>query len=125
MSIPSASLYGPGTANYTRVQNAQGTDAANAQWQSAITAEQNQTPLDTSTWDAFGNQIYNDPLGAPLAQAGKVAGNSFTALGNAAKTAFSSAIGNWGMWIVVIILLVGAFFYLGGASVVRRRVSKL
>jgi hypothetical protein len=80
---------------------------------------------DTSALDALGSQLYNNPLGAPLEQAGKVAGNTFTSLGDAAKNAASSIVGNWGMWLVVGVIALAGFLYLGGAAVARRRISNL
>lgn len=121
--MTSASQYAIGTPNYNAVLASQGKAAADAQWQAARIAEQNGTPLDTSFWDALGNQVYNDPFGAPLEQAGKVAGNTFSDLGDAVKNAAGKAIGNWGVWILGGLIVFGLFLYFGGGKVIRRKLS--
>ena len=109
MNPPNPNLYARGTANWNRVAASQGENAANAQWQAAITAYANQTPLDTSTWDAFGTQILTDPLGAPLADLNTGIGNTIIAfLKNP--------------WVVALVVS-GLFFFLGGADFLRRKLK--
>lgn len=121
--MTSASQYARGTTAWNAVAADQGEAAANAQWQAAIDAERNGTPLDTSTWSIFGNQLYNEPFQAPIEQAGKVAANAASSLGDAAKKVASAAAGNAGIWIIAGILLIAAFFYFGGSAIVRRKIS--
>lgn len=115
--------YMRGTDNFNATAAKYGEAAAVAQWQAAIEAERNGTPLETGYWTILGSQVYNEPFNAPLEQAGKVAGNTATALGDAVKTAASKAVGNWGVWLLAAVVLIGVFFYLGGSNVVRRRLA--
>lgn len=110
MSVASASQYAIGTPNWNAVAAAQGTDAANAQWQAAIDAERNQTPLDTSTWSIFGNQIITDPLAAPLGGANNLIGNSVL-----------SFLKN--PWVVAAVA-VAIFGALGGFGWIGRKIFK-
>jgi hypothetical protein len=109
MSVPNPNDYARGTANWQAVADAKGVDAANAQWQAAIDAYRSQTPLDTSTWHIFGNQLATDPLAAPLESANKIASNSFLALLKSPA--------------VLLVLGIAAFFFLGGADLIRRKMK--
>lgn len=79
------------------------------------------TRRDDSFYSALADQLYNEPLGAPLEQAGKVLSNTGKALGDSAKRVVETATGNWGLWIVGLVVIGAAFFYFGGGEVVRRR----
>lgn len=98
--MTSASQYARGSTNWNAIAQAQGVDAANAAWQAAINAERNGTPLDTSTWSIFLDQITTDPFAAPLESANRLAGNSFLAFFKAP-------------WVIAVVLIAG-FFLLGG-----------
>jgi hypothetical protein len=73
-----ASTYARGGAKWNAIAAAQGEAAADAAWQAAIDAERNGRPLDTSTFDIFTSQLYNDPFGAPIEQGNKILGNTFS-----------------------------------------------
>lgn len=110
MNAPNPNLYARGTANWQRVADSQGADAANAQWQAAIDAYRNQTPLDTSTWDIFGTQIITDPLAAPLGTANTILGNSFLSFLKSP-------------WVVVAVVVI-VFGAMGGFGWIGRKVFK-
>ena len=107
---PSATLYARGSDNYNAIADAQGTAAADAAWQRAITAEMNQTPLDTSTFSIFTNQILNDPLAAPAESLNR---QLFKLFANVVKNPF--------VLLLVIGGLVAGFFYFGGAVLLRKK----
>ena len=141
----SASNYARGTAIYNSIEAQFGTSTADQEWRDAIAAERNgdnvdgawranytaklqgkdAANLDTSFWDQFGNQIYNDPLAAPADQAGKILGNTVTAAGNAAKGVVAKIAGNWGAWLIGGVLVLAAFLYFGGGNFIRGRVNNL
>ena len=102
--------YLPGTPAYNAVLYSQGKAAADAQLKAAIDAERNQTPLDTSTLDIFGNQIVTDPLAAPLCGANTIIGNSF----------WSFLKSPW----VVLAVAVALFGALGGFGWIGRKIFK-
>lgn len=79
---------------------------ANARTAAGIT----KGPQDTSTLHAFVNLISTDPLGAPLAGLNNLVGNTF----------FSFLKNPW----VLGALAVAAFFLLGGADYLRRKIAK-
>lgn len=101
--------YARGTPKWNAVAAQYGEAAADAQWQAAIDAERNQTPLDTSTWRIFAGQIYNDPLAAPIEQANTIFSNGFAA-----------AFKNPAFLVVAVVVGVAAFFLLGGANLLRK-----
>lgn len=109
-SKTSAWNYAPGTTAYATVAASQGDSAAQAQWQAAIKAEQNQTPLDTSTWDAFATQIVTDPLAAPA-----------QTLNNQLSNVFKNIVTQPFVLLLVIGLVITAFFYFGGAALIKRK----
>ena len=142
----SASNYARGGTIYNSLAAQYGNAIADKQWQDAIAAEKSGVNVDGiwraneldsitggkdavrsdgSFWSNLGGQIYNDPLGAPLAQAGKIAGNTITGAGNAAKGIVGKLAGNWGAWLIVAALAVGAFLYFGGGNFIRGRVTNL
>ena len=141
----SASNYARGTAIYNSIQAQYGTATADQEWRDAITAERNgdnvdgvwranytaklqgkdAAPPDTSFWDQFGTQIYNDPLAAPLEQGGKILSGTITAAGDAAKGVVKKFAGNWGAWLIGGVLVLAAFLYFGGGNFIRGRVTKL
>ena len=106
----SATLYARGSDNYNAIADAQGTAAADAAWQRAITAEMNQTPLDTSTFSLFTKQILSDPLAAPAAS-----------LNDQLKKLFGNIVKNPFVLLLVIAAIVAAFFYFGGAALLRKK----
>lgn len=110
MNPPNPNLYARGTANWNRVAASQGEAAANAQWQAAIDAYRNQTPLDTSTWDIFGTQIITDPLAAPLDGANTIIGNSFLSFLKSP-------------WVIVAVVVI-VFGAMGGFGWIGRKVFK-
>jgi len=67
-------------------------------------------PLDTSTLDAFGNQIVTDPLGAPFASANNLIGNSVL-----------SFLKNPWVVVAVVVIIFGA---LGGFGWIGRKIFK-
>jgi hypothetical protein len=69
--------------------------------------------LTESTASALGSQLWNDPLGAPIEQLGKVVQNTTKA-----------ALGNWGIWIVGAGSALALFFYFGGSAVVRSAIKR-
>jgi len=73
----------------------------------------NVNQLNESTASLLGTQVYNDPLGATFEQAGNVVKNSVKA-----------AAGNWGIWIVALLIGGALFFYFGGAAVVRAAIKR-
>ena len=77
--MTTAYSYARGGAKWNAIAASQGEASADAQWQAAIDAERNGTPLDTSTWDIFATQIYNDPFAAPIEQANKIVSNTAAA----------------------------------------------
>jgi hypothetical protein len=115
--------YLPGTANWNRVAASQGVAAAQAQLQAVIDAERNGTPLDASTLDIFGDEIYNAPFQAPIEQASKIIDNAIKSAGDAAKNAAKAAAGNWGIWIMGAVIVIGLLFYFGFGKVIRRKLS--
>lgn len=74
---------------------------------------------DASTASNLAKQLYNDPFAAPIEQASKILDGAGKAIGDAVK----KASGNFGLWIVGGIILVGLFLYFGGTNYVRRKVS--
>lgn len=80
--------YQPGGDIWKALAGQYGSDAANTIATAALTGDETQinaaltqikfgTQLNTSTTDAFLNQIATDPLGAPLQSANNLLGNSF------------------------------------------------
>ncbi|MEI6194344.1 MAG: hypothetical protein WCS42_08440 [Verrucomicrobiota bacterium] len=109
-----ASSYAAGMPAYNAVAAQYGTAAADAQWQAAIDAERNSTPLDTSTWAIFGNQLATDPLAAPLASAENIANNTLL-----------SFLKNPTV-LVILFLAVGIplFVWLGGMELIKGSLAK-
>lgn len=64
---------------------------------------------ETSATKILGEQIYTDPLGAPI-----------DAVGTVVKNAVKSATGNWGVWLLVAAGAVALFFYFGGSKPIRK-----
>ena len=56
--------------------------------------------LNESFLSILGGQLYNDPLGAPIEQAGDIA-----------KAATKAAVGNWGVWVIVALAIGGFILY--------------
>lgn len=76
---------------------------------------------DDSFYSALADQLYNAPFDAPLEQAGTIASNTGKALGDAAKRVTATIAGNWGLWVVGLVVVGAAFVYYGGGAVIRRR----
>lgn len=119
--IPNPSDYRRGTAAWNAEAERAGEAAADAQWQRAIDAYRNQDAA--GFWRVLGSQLYNNPFAAPVEQAGTVANNSIKAIGTAAQNAVKTAVGNWGVWLLVGAVLIGAFLYLGGAGWLRKKLA--
>jgi hypothetical protein len=128
--------YQPGGDIYATLVSQYGQNAADtlataarsgdeSQVNAALATIRNGAPKDDSLTDALASQLYNDPLGAPLDQAGTILSNTLSAAGNAAKAATNAIIGNWGAWLLVGAVSIGLFFYFGGSAFVRRRISNL
>jgi hypothetical protein len=81
-----------------------------AQVNAAIVAAKYGAPLDTSTTHAFVDQVATDPLAAPLAGLNNVVGNTF----------LSFLKSPW----VLLALVITAFFLLGGADFLKRKLAK-
>lgn len=56
--------------------------------------------LNDSTLSILGSQLYNDPLGAPI-----------DAAGNVAKAATKAALGNWGVYVIVAVVIGGVILW--------------
>ena len=95
--------YARGTDKFKATATKYGEAAALAQWQAAIDAERNQTPLDTSTWSIFAGQIVNDPLAAPTDSLNNQLGNAF-------KNIFGKP---WLALTVVIVACAGFLYFFG------------
>ena len=113
--------YQPGGDLYLDYVNQYGTAAANTLATAALTGDQTQitaalssimfgSPLPTSTASIFLNQISSDPLAAPLADAETIASNTFVDF-------FKSPA-------ILISLAIVLFFVLGGAGLIRGKLSK-
>jgi hypothetical protein len=65
-----------------------------------LNADLSTPALDTSTLDIFGSQLYNDPFGAPIAQADTIVNNTGSALksaaGNTVGQIENSLVGGYG-----------------------------
>ena len=109
-----ADSYAAGQPAYNAVQAQYGTAAADAQWQAAITAEANGTPLNTSTWSIFGNQLATDPLAAPLASAETLANN----------TALSFLKNPTVLFVLVLAVGIPLFVWLGGMTMLKGSLAK-
>lgn len=88
--------------------------AANTGDRTQVTAALNTVtfgaPLDTSTASILFNQLTTDPLGAPLASANTILGNTFFSFLKSPA--------------VLLALGLVAFFLLGGADFLRRKLAK-
>ncbi|HEV2691555.1 MAG TPA: hypothetical protein VG347_01525 [Verrucomicrobiae bacterium] len=112
-----------GTPAYTATATQYGTAAADAQWQAAITAEKNGTPLDDSFFSNLGSQLYNDPLGAPADQLAKVINNTATDANNVGSSAFLSVLKNPFVLLALLAVGFGVFIYFGGWALLKRKKS--
>lgn len=141
----SASSYADGGTLYNSISAQFGDAIAKRQWADAIAAEKNgvnvdgawranelatitgkaKPALDGSFWSNLGGQLYNDPLAAPIKQAGKILGNTADAAGDQAKGIFKKITGNWGTLLIIAALALAAFLYFGGSGFIRSRVGKL
>lgn len=99
--------YGTQGANAIATAAQSGDEAAINQ---ALTQVKYGDPLPTSTAAIFGNQIATDPLGAPLASANNVLGNTF----------LSFLKNPWVLTVGVLFL----FFFFGGADLIRGYVRR-
>jgi hypothetical protein len=131
------SRYAPGGDIYADIENRYGAAAANRVYAAAASdptgAALRETLSDIKTgfveteenqrgmWDQLGYQLYHEPLNAPIETAAEVLTNAAKAAGNAAKKAAKAVAGNWGLWLIILGGLAVLFFYLGGASIVRRQ----
>jgi hypothetical protein len=103
--------YQPGGDLYASIQSQYGNDAANAAASAAATGSNDTLNLTlsnirrgtytvgspnggTSTWGNFFSQLYNDPLGAPLQQAGVVASNTASDVNSTLKGVLGSLFSN-------------------------------
>jgi hypothetical protein len=115
--------YAPGGDIYADLQTQYGTAAANQVYAAAQTGDNNGevaaalaqirygAPADTSTADAFVDQITTDPLGAPLSGLNTLLSNSiFDFFKNPA---------------VLVTLGLIVFFVLGGGAVIQKHFNKL
>ena len=114
--------YQPGGDIYASLLQSYGQSGANSVAQAALSGDETQInaaltqvkfgqPLNTSTADILLNQLATDPLAAPLADADTLTSNSLTDFLKSPA--------------VLLVLGVAAFFALGGADVLRRKLAKL
>ena len=91
MSQDLINRYQQGGDIYASLVKQYGQPTADAAAQAALSGDETQinavlasgkygAPLNTSTWDIFGNELETDPLAAPLASANTVVGNTFFSL---------------------------------------------
>lgn len=108
--------YAPGGDLYAQLSGDYGANGAQRVYQAAIKAEEtgeryhiadaigelrNSSPtLNESTLSILGSQLYNDPLGAPI-----------DAAGNVAKAATRAALGNWGVYVIVAVIVGGVILW--------------
>lgn len=76
--------------------------------------------LDPSMLDAFGNQIYNDPLGATLDQAATVLSNTTDSANAAAKKVIGNLFANPLVLLALIAAGLGCVFYFIGNPFKKR-----
>jgi len=122
MDTTTVNRYQPGGDIYAKLLAQYGQGNADAIAQAARSGDESQVnaaivnakygpALDTSTLDAFGNQLATDPLGAPLAGLNNIVGN----------TVFSFLQSPWVLGAVAL----GLFFFFGGADYLRRKLANL
>ena len=114
-------LYGKANADYLATVALGGDE--DALTNAIETVRKNGGVRETSTLSIFGNQIYNEPFNAPIEQGSKVATNTVTALGDAAKSVATNAVKNWGVWLLAFVIIAILFLYVGGAKVIRRKIA--
>ena len=110
MATVRPSDYMRGTAKFNATAAKYGEAAAIAQWQAAIDAERNQTPLDTSVLSIFTDQIITDPLDAPT-----------DSLNNQLGKAFKNVFGKPWVAVLAIVIAAGLFLYFFGNPFKRRQ----
>jgi len=121
MAQTAADQLARGTPAYNAIAANQGTAAADAQWQAAITAEANGTPLDTSTISILAGQLYNDPLGAPAEQLAKIIDNSAADANSVGSSAALSVLKNPFVLLALLAIGFGVFIYFGGWALLKKK----
>lgn len=90
--------------------------------QNALEAAQgNVGEQDDSELDALANQLYNNPLGAPLNQLGTVAANTVASAEDAGQAVVGSLLVSPVVLLTIAAIGVGVIVYFGGFNAVKRK----
>ena len=109
-----AADYGTANANYIAGVAASGGDI-----NAAIVRVKHGESLPESYWGILGNQLYNEPLNAPLEQAGTVLSNASQSAG----AQVSKVARHWFTWVVALALGGYALWKLGGLKGIKRALA--